>query len=182
MATRNPMSPSYPIFKVAVFLLLTCNAVIYALGDTPSGALDSFAWLILLALFEWETEFSERLRAGSATAAIHVTRIAAIVAIGAAAAAYVYEKAWLDVVNSGLWIAVVVLLEYEVRFPRLVARRTIGFLATATGLYAGLAILVVVWAWRGEWFDAYDALLWIIAFATIEMDVLRFSQRAATAG
>jgi hypothetical protein len=29
----------------------------------------------------------------------------------------------------------------------------------------------LLWAWRGEWFDAYDALLWLVAFAAIEMDV-----------
>ena len=47
-----------------------------------------------------------------------------------------------------------------------------GFTATAATLYTGLAVLVPIWGWRGEWFDAYDALLWLIAFATIEMDVL----------
>jgi hypothetical protein len=182
MATKNPTSLSYPRFKVAIFALLTCNAAIYAFGDTPSNALDAIAWLVLLALFELETEFSGRLHARSATAAIHLTRLAAIVAVGAAGGAYVYEKAWLDVLNSGLWIAVVVMLEYEVRFPRVVARRAVAFLATAAALYAGLAMLVVVWAWRGQWLDAYDALIWIIAFATIEMDVLRFSRRVATPG
>ena len=42
-------------------------------------------------------------------------------------------------------------------------------------LYAGLAALVPVWAWRGEWFDAYDATLWLVAFATIEINVLRIA-------
>jgi hypothetical protein len=32
---------------------------------------------------------------------------------------------------------------------------------------------VFAWAWRKEWFDAYDAALWLLAFATIEMNVLR---------
>ena len=44
---------------------------------------------------------------------------------------------------------------------------------------ASLLELVVVWAWRGEWFDAYDAMLWLGAFAMIEMDVLQsFRPRA----
>jgi len=171
------MLPSYPIFKIAVFTLLLCNAVFYALDDTPSNALDAVAWLILLVLFEWETEFGGRLRARSVTAAIHIVRIAAIFGIGAATGAYVYEMAWLDVINSSLWVAVVAMLEYEVRFPRLVAHHSAAFLATAVGLYVGLGVLVMAWVWEGEWFDAYDALLWIIAFATIEMDVLRFSER-----
>jgi len=49
-------------------------------------------------------------------------------------------------------------------------------LSHATTLYAGLGALVLVWAWRGEWFDAYDALLWLIAFVTIEIDVLQISR------
>ena len=182
MNTVNSTPSWYSGFKAVIFALLACDAAVYAMDDTASRALDTFAWLILLVLFEWETEFGGPQRARSATAAIHLVRIAAIVAIGAATAAYLYEMAWLDVINSGLWIAVIAMLEYEVRFPRTVAPRARAFLAAATGLYAGLAILVVIWAWRGEWFDAYDALLWIIAFVTIEMDVLRFSRRSVTTG
>ncbi len=44
-----------------------------------------------------------------------------------------------------------------------------------------LAALVLVWAWRREWFDAYDAALWLAAFAMIEMDVLRSSRKNVAA-
>ena len=44
-------------------------------------------------------------------------RIAAVLAIGAAAIGYLHERAWLDALNAWLWIAVVVLLEFEVRKP-----------------------------------------------------------------
>jgi hypothetical protein len=30
----------------------------------------------------------------------------------------------------------------------------------------------VIWATRGEWFDAYDAALWLAAFVFIEMELL----------
>jgi CHASE2 domain-containing sensor protein len=93
-----------------------------------------------------------------------------------AALGYVYEGEWLDAVNSWLWIGVVVLLEFEVRYPRAVDRQRAWFAGVATTLYTGLAALVLVWAWRGEWFDAYDALLWLIAFVTIEIDVLQISR------
>ncbi|MBX3676037.1 MAG: hypothetical protein KF853_03335 [Rhodocyclaceae bacterium] len=33
-------------------------------------------------------------------------------------------------------------------------------------------MLAVVWAWRGDWLDAWDALLWLVAFFAIEMNVL----------
>jgi hypothetical protein len=89
------------------------------------------------------------------------------------------ERDSLDAINTALWIAVVVLLEIEVRRPREVTRFRSLFKFTAVGLYASLALLVLIWAWRGEWVDAYDALLWLIAFATIEMDVLALEQPPA---
>lgn len=49
-------------------------------------------------------------------------------------------------------------------------------------LYAGLAALVPVWAWRGEWFEAYDALLWIVAFAGIGINVLQIFRRKENSG
>lgn len=179
MTATHPKSLSYPKFKIAIFALLVCNAVIYAFVDAPSAAVDAIAWLLLLALFEWETEFSERL---STTTTVHIARIAAIFAVGAATIAYGHEQAWLDFANSGLWIAVVVMLEYEVRFPHIVARHPGALMGIAAGLYGGLTVLVLIWASRGEWLDAYDAVLWIIAFVTIEMDMLRFSQRVSGEG
>ena len=118
-----------------------------------------------------------RLRARGSKAAIRGLRLAAAAAVGAAAIGYAVQNEWLDAVNTALWIAVVVLLESEVRSPRAVARHRGWFTATAVTLYAGLAALVLVWAWRREWFDAYDAALWLAAFAMIEMDVLRGPRR-----
>jgi hypothetical protein len=96
----------------------------------------------------------------------------AAAALAAAAAGYVRGKEWLDAINIGLWIGVVALLEIEVRRPDAVMRYRGGFLAVTTVLYAGLVGLVLAWLLRGEWFDAYDAALWLAAFATLEMDLL----------
>ncbi len=120
-----------------------------------------------------------RLRARNAMTAIRGLRLAAAAGVGAAAIGYAYQNEWLDAVNTALWIAVVVLLEFEVRNPGAVARQSARFTATAVTLYAGLGALVLVWAWRGAWFDAYDAALWLTAFAMIEMDVLRAPRREA---
>ena len=124
--------------------------------------------------------FASNESARRAKAAIRGLRLVAAAAVGAAAVGYAYQREWLDAVNTALWIAVVVLLESEVRSPGAVARHRIWFAGTAAALYSALAALVLVWAWRGEWFDAYDAALWLTAFAMIEMDVLRISPRAAT--
>lgn len=163
-------------FKVTVFTLLACNAAVFLLTGTASEALDTVAWLVLLALFELETGHGNRLRGGRAASVVRGTRLVAATGVVAAALGYMFERDWLDAVNSLLWIAVVVILEFEVRNPHAVDRHRAWFAAGATTLYAGLGVLVLVWAWRGEWFDAYDALLWLIAFVTIEIDVLQVSR------
>lgn len=163
----------YHWVKAAIFALLACNAAIFSFTGTFTEALDAGAWLILLALFELETGHGPWPGTARAATALHAVRLVAAAAIGIAAVGYLYEGQWLDAVNTGLWIAVVVLLEFEVRYPDAMARRRTACTALAAVLYAGLAALVPVWAWRGEWFDAYDATLWLVAFATIEINVLR---------
>ena len=177
MTAVDTGSPWYPRFKAVVFALLACNTGYYLFGGAWTEALDALAWLTLLALFALETGFDGRFHTRSAVVAIRGLRLAAAAAVGAAAIGYAYQNEWLDAVNSALWIAVVVLLEFEVRNPGAVARRRAWFTATAATLYAGLGALVLAWAWRGVWFDAYDAALWLTAFAMIEMDVLRGPRR-----
>lgn len=174
-------SPRYSGFKAAVFALLAGNTAFYLFAGTLNKALDAAAWLALLALFELETGLGERLRGKGAAVAIRGARLAAAAAVAAAAIGYLYGNEWLDAVNSWLWIAVVVLLEIEVRYPRAVARRQAWFAVVAMTLYSGLGALALVWAWRREWFDAYDAALWLTAFAMIEMNVLRVSRRDVVA-
>lgn len=167
------MLPWYNWLKGAVFALLACNAAIFLVLGTFSTALDITAWLVLLALFELETGHGDRLHGKYVVVAVRATRLAAAAAVCVAAAGYLYEKAWLDAANSGLWIAVVVLLELEVRYPRAAEWRRVWFTVAMATLYSGLAALVLVWAWRREWLEAYDALLWLIAFAAIEINVLQ---------
>ena len=161
----------YPRLRIALFALLACNTVYYVATGTLSEALDACAWLVLLALFQLEAGWPHRV--ARMAVAVRAVRLAAAVTVGAAAIGYVDEGAWLDVINTALWIAVVALLEFELRRPSAVARSRSLLSAAAVSLYAGLAILVLMWAWRGEWFDAYDATLWLGAFSMIEMDVLQ---------
>lgn len=177
MPSAIAVLPWYFWSKAAVFALLACNAVFFFFIGAFTKALDASAWLVLLVLFEWETGHGERFRAKRAATVIHGTRLAAAAGVVTAAVGYGYEGEWLDAVNSWLWIAVVVLLEFEVRYPGAVEQHRSWFAAAAATLYAALAALVPVWAWRGEWFDAYDALLWLIAFVAIEINVLQISHR-----
>lgn len=170
-------APWHPCFKGAVFALLACNTAVYAIAGTVSEALDSIAWLLLLASFELETGLGGRFGIGGAATWLRTVRIGASAAILWAGAGYVRDREWLDALNTVLWIGVVALLEFEVRRPADAMRHRVRFQVGAVLLYAGLAGLVIAWLWQGDWFDAYDAALWLTAFMTIELGLLaRFAR------
>lgn len=178
----SPKLPWYPGLKLAVYALLVCNTAYYLYANAWIEALDALAWLTLLTLFALETGFDGHFRGRSTVAAIRGARLAAAAAVGAVAIGYAWQNEWLDTVNTALWIVVVVLLEFEVRDSGAAARLPrVWITGAAAILYAGLGALVVAWAWRGEWFDAYDAALWLTAFATIEMNVLRIPREDVAA-
>jgi hypothetical protein len=179
-ASPAATAPWYPWFKAAVFALLACNTAVYAISGTLSESLDSIAWLLLLASFELETGLGGRFADGHAVTVLRAVRLAAATALLAAGIGYVRDREWLDAANMGMWISVVALLEFEVRYPAAAARHRAPFTAAAATLYSGLAALVFSWLWQGEWFDAYDAALWLVAFATIEINVLGLASDAAT--
>ncbi len=171
--------PWYSWFKAAVFGLLAANTAAYVATGTASEALDSTAWLTLLVAFELETGLGGRFARERMTSVLRGVRLAAAAALLAAGIGYVRATEWLDAVNMGLWIAVVALLEFEVRYPAAVAGRRARYTAAAAMLYSGLAALVFAWLWQGDWFDAYDAALWLVAFVTIEINVLGIARNAA---
>ena len=170
----RPAAVGYSWFKAVVFALLAWNTAAYLHAGTTSEALDSTAWLVLLVSFELETRLGKRWGEGLGNTVIRGSRLVAATALVAATIGYVQALEWLDAINVGLWVAVVALLEFEVRRPDALMRHRSSFAAAAIVLYAGLVALVAAWLWRGEWFDAYDAALWLVAFATLEMDVLGF--------
>jgi hypothetical protein len=169
-------------FKAIMFLLLAANAVWFALGPSPSKGLDACAWLVLLALFVWEADYGDRLSAGRARSVLRAVRFAAAFGVVAAMVGYVFEGNALDTVNSLVWIAIVILLETELRFPGFAARMRYALGTAAVILYGTLAVLVILWALQGMWLDAYDAVLWLIAFATLELALSKRGPSALGAG
>ncbi|HET7160455.1 MAG TPA: hypothetical protein VFI62_15755 [Burkholderiales bacterium] len=164
------------MFKAAIVALLAGNAVYFVLTGATTKALDACAWLALLVLFEVEIRFAERLRQARARFALRTARLAAAALVVGAALGYVFDDNLLDAINSAVWIAVVVLLEIQTRYPQSVARGRMTYTVLAASLYGALGMLVLVWAWRAEWFDAYDALLWIVAFAIIEFNAMAMAR------
>ena len=167
------------VFKAVLFLLLAVDTAYFVFYGTTSKGIDAAAWLTLFVLFEAETSFGDRLAGARARLALRALRLLAAAGVIAATIGYVFEDNALDAVNSALWIAVIVLLEAELRFPQAATRHRVAFGGAAVLLYGGLGVLVLMWALRGMWIDAYDAALWLTAFATIELDIVRRVKRTA---
>jgi hypothetical protein len=118
-----------------------------------------------------ETSLGRYLTTAAMTRALRFIRALAAAGVFAATAGYILEDNILDAANSVVWILVVILLELQLRAPALNERFRRSFMCVAAALYGGLAVLVVLWAAQGLWFDAYDALLWVAAFMAIELAV-----------
>jgi hypothetical protein len=169
-------SISYPKFKLAIVVLLTLNVVIYAMVDTLTSAVDALAWLMLLVLYELEAS-GVALMAKNVS---HVLRNILIAVIAFVLVSYVHDREWLDVVNSAFWFALIALLELEVRWPdKMFKYRQYYWLAIVT-VFTGLIAMVITWAWQSAWLAVYDATLWIVAFASIEVDIFQLLQRKRT--
>ncbi|CAD6881015.1 hypothetical protein [Methylomonas albis] len=163
---------SYPKFKLAILALLTLNIGIYAALDTLTTAVDALVWVILLVMFELETVKASPFNETT----LHAIRNGLIVVIALVFGSYVRDNEWLDVSNSLLWFALIVLLELEVRWPSLLARHRRLFWLMTVAVFVGLIGMVVAWLTQSDWLDAYDALLWIAAFGVIEVDIFHFLQ------
>ena len=166
----------YPKFKLAILVLLTINAVIYAMVDTLTSAIDAWIWLMLLVLYELESNGA----APMASNTLHAIRNVMIVVIGLVFVSYVHDREWMDVVNSALWFLLIALFELEVRWPDKVFEHQQSYWWATLTVFAGLIAMVIAWAWQSAWLDVYDATLWIVAFGSIEVDIIQVLQRKHT--
>jgi hypothetical protein len=169
----NYLSLPYPRFKLAIVVLITLNAVIYAMVDTLTSAIDALAWLVLLVLYELEANGAVPM----AEKMLHGIRNVLIAVIGLVFVSYVQDSEWLDVTNSAFWFLLIALLELEVRWPDKVFKYQQSYWLATVSVFAGLIAMVIAWAWQSAWLDVYDATLWIVAFASIEVDIFQLFQR-----
>jgi hypothetical protein len=89
----------------------------------------------------------------------------------------IQRLAWVDVVNSFVWILIVIVLEVDVRLQerdllRGAALRTSSRMKVA--LYSILFLCAVYWGIKGDFVDFWDAFLWLLAFFFIEMNVVEW--------
>ena len=181
-ATKPRSDRGFVVFRWLVYALLAGDVVLYARFGRATELLDTAAWFVLLLLFEWETggwKLPSRWRP-----ALHGVRALAAVAVVVACVGYALERVWLDFANEMVWLGVIALLEVEVRLPpgATVLHRIRR--AMALVLYLALVAFMLTWAAMGlggeavsresmhaAWLDAWDALLWLVAFVAIELNV-----------
>ena len=89
--------------------------------------------------------------------------------------------AWVDVINSGVWLLVVLLLEIDVRLQQ--RDRLEGLALRVSNLskyviYSILLLAAVYWGIKGDFIDFWDAFLWLVAFVFIELNVFEWRQES----
>lgn len=91
--------------------------------------------------------------------------------------------AWVDVINAGVWILVVLVLEIDVRLQekdRLVGTALQLSNLTKYVLYSILVLALIYWIIFGDFVDFWDALLWLLAFFFIEKNVVEWRNESLT--
>lgn len=175
--TKPRPARGFVVFKWAVYTILALDVLLYARFGRGTELLDTASWVVLVALFEWETGGWPLPARGRPV--LHALRGLAAIGVLVAVAGYALERQWLDFANETAWLGVVALLELDLRLPaRLLALHRLRRIAAAV-LYLALIGFLATWLVSGlvgndphaAWLDAWDALWWLVAFWVIELNV-----------
>lgn len=96
----------------------------------------------------------------------------------------IIRLAWVDVINSDVWLLVVLVLELDVWLQERRNRQGLVLRLTNVAkfvLYATLFLAAVYWGFKGDFVDFWDAFLWLVAFIFIELNVVEWRQEGAVA-
>lgn len=93
----------------------------------------------------------------------------------------IVRLAWVDVINSAVWLLVVLVLEIDIRLQK--ARKFEGLILRISNtskfiLYAVLLFAAIYWGFEGKFVDFWDAFLWLVAFVFIELNVFEWHQES----
>ncbi len=89
----------------------------------------------------------------------------------------IQRLAWVDLINAGVWILIVVILEFDVRMQernQLTGRALRVSNALKFVFYSTLVLAAIYWGIKGDFVDFWDAFLWLLAFFFIEMNVVEW--------
>ena len=157
--------------RILIIGLLLLNALIFMLRGEYNDGFDSLAWISLMGLYEIESQ--QRIDGLSLRDRLRPLRSLAILVVVFAETSYLFEGAWLDVVYSVQWLFVIALVELETRQPHLVRVHLRRFKLAAFTLALSMALVVGVWFSQGLLFNGYDALIWMLAFILIDLDLVK---------
>jgi len=93
----------------------------------------------------------------------------------------IIRLAWVDVINSAVWLLVVFVLEIDVRLQesnKLEGRILRLSNASKYLLYTVLLFAAIYWGVKGDFVDFWDAFLWLVAFIFIELNVFEWRQES----
>ena len=85
--------------------------------------------------------------------------------------------AWVDVINSAVWLLVLLVLEIDVRLQQCGRFEGVALAASSAAkvlLYALLLLAAVYWGIKGDFVDFWDAFLWLVAFVFIELNIFEW--------
>ncbi|MBT8083098.1 MAG: hypothetical protein KJO56_11795 [Gammaproteobacteria bacterium] len=89
----------------------------------------------------------------------------------------IVRLAWVDVINSAVWLLVVLVLEIDVRLQERNRYEGIALHASTAAksvLYFLLLLAAIYWGIKGDFVDFWDAFLWLVAFVFIELNVFEW--------
>jgi hypothetical protein len=87
------------------------------------------------------------------------------------------KLAWIDVINAGVWLLLVLFMEWEVMLwfrDALSKRRGIIFNGIKGFLYLILLGNAIYWHVYGAFIDYWDAYLWLFAFVMIDLNIFQW--------
>lgn len=163
----------FRLFKYGIYLLLVANVAALTIRRGIVDAIDSIGWLLLVAMMEYETRTPRPHRHHwLASYLALVVRLAGYGLVLHAWSLYHKLDMWLDLANATLWLLVCAALEYDVYVhSRLPHRERALRRAVKLTLYGMLVGCAGLWGLREDWLAFYDALLWLLAFFAIELNV-----------
>jgi hypothetical protein len=109
---------------------------------------------------------NEFLRFGSTSAIVDISGAKDIIRLG-----------WVDVINSGVWILVVFIIELNIKLQEKNIQQNLSLKLSKFNqnfLYPILFINAFYWGLEGDFVDFWDAFLWLVAFIFIELNIIQW--------
>lgn len=111
---------------------------------------------------------NEFLRYGSTSAIVDISGAKDIIWLG-----------WIDVINSGVWIIVVVIIELNIKLQEKNIKKNLSQKLSQFNQYILYPILFInafYWGLEGDFVDFWDAFLWLVAFIFIELNIIQWRE------